>query len=212
MRFGTEMITDDVTAVDLTGPIKTVKDGEGNTYQARAVILAMGSGYRELGLPDEKRLSGRGVSWCATCDGFFFRDKPVVVVGGGDTAMEEAMFLTRMCEKVTVVHRRDSFRASAIMAQRVLDNPKIDVVWNATVEDVERVVEGGHAQRRAMGAAVVVGGNDGEADGVGGDEGAVGELGRVAAGDGVRRRAAVAVRRCSRNFMPHLGSSFFMFG
>ena len=106
-RFGAEIVTEDITAMDLTGPVKTVTDGYGNTFSARSVILAMGSGYRRLGLPDEDRLSGHGVSWCATCDGFFFRDKDIAVVGGGDSAMEEATFLSRFAKSVTVVHRRD---------------------------------------------------------------------------------------------------------
>ncbi|HRC40708.1 MAG: thioredoxin-disulfide reductase [Nostocoides sp.] len=132
-RFGTEIITDDVTAVDLDGEIKTVVDGEGNTYRARSVILAMGSAYRELGLPDEKRLSGHGVSWCATCDGFFFRDQDIAVVGGGDSAVEEATFLTKFARSVTIVHRRDALRASKIMADRAAANPKISFAWNSEV-------------------------------------------------------------------------------
>ena len=132
-RFGTEIVTDDVAAVDLTGEIKSVTDGEGNTYQARAVILAMGSAYRELGLPDEKRLSGHGVSWCATCDGFFFRDQDIVVVGGGDSAVEEATFLTKFAKSVTIVHRRDELRASKIMADRAFADPKIQFAWNCEV-------------------------------------------------------------------------------
>ena len=132
-RFGTEIITDDVTAVDLEGEIKTVVDGEGNTYRARSVILAMGSAYRELGLPDEKRLSGHGVSWCATCDGFFFRDQDIAVVGGGDSAVEEATFLTKFARSVTIVHRRDALRASKIMADRAAANPKISFAWNSEV-------------------------------------------------------------------------------
>ncbi|WP_344088989.1 thioredoxin-disulfide reductase [Nostocoides veronense] len=132
-RFGTEIVTDDVAAVDLTGEIKSVTDGEGNTYQARAVILAMGSAYRELGLPDEKRLSGHGVSWCATCDGFFFRDQDIVVVGGGDSAVEEATFLTKFAKSVTIVHRRDELRASKIMADRAFADPKIQFAWNSEV-------------------------------------------------------------------------------
>ncbi|MGN6634747.1 MAG: thioredoxin-disulfide reductase [Oryzihumus sp.] len=132
-RFGAEIITDDVTAVDLTGPVKTVTDGEGNTYSAHAVILSMGSAYRELGLPDEKRLSGHGVSWCATCDGFFFRDQDVVVVGGGDSAVEEATFLTKFARSVTIVHRRDELRASKIMAERAMSNDKIRFAWNSEV-------------------------------------------------------------------------------
>lgn len=135
-KFGAEIITDDVTSVDLHSDLKQVTDGEGNTYQARAVIIATGSGYRELGLPDEKRLSGHGVSWCATCDGFFFRGQEIVVVGGGDSAMEEATFLTRFADKVTIVHRRDAFRASKIMVDRALSNPKIEVLWNSTVAGI----------------------------------------------------------------------------
>ena len=117
-RFGAELVRDDVTSVDLTGAVKTVVDGEGVTHRAKAVILAMGSAYRELGLPDEKRLSGHGVSWCATCDGAFFRNQEIIVVGGGDSAVEEATFLTRFAAKVTMVHRRDELRASKIMAER----------------------------------------------------------------------------------------------
>jgi thioredoxin reductase (NADPH) len=132
-RFGAEIITDDVTAVDLTGPIKSVTDGEGNVHQAKAVILAMGSGYRRLGLADEDRLSGRGVSWCATCDGFFFRDKDIAVVGGGDSALEEATFLTRFAKSVTLIHRRDELRGSKIMIDRALADPKITVAWNSQI-------------------------------------------------------------------------------
>ncbi len=132
-RFGTEIITDDVTAVDLTGSVKTVTDGEGNTYSAKAVILSMGSGYRRLGLADEDRLSGRGVSWCATCDGFFFRDKDIAVVGGGDSALEEATFLTRFANSVTLIHRRDELRGSKIMVDRALADPKITVAWNSVI-------------------------------------------------------------------------------
>ncbi|CAM4073906.1 thioredoxin-disulfide reductase [Janibacter anophelis] len=132
-RFGTEIITDDVTAVELDGPIKTVTDGEGTTHRAHAVILAMGSAYRELGLPDEKRLSGHGVSWCATCDGFFFREQDIVVVGGGDSAVEEATFLTKFARSVTIVHRRDELRASKIMADRAHANDKIRFAWNSEV-------------------------------------------------------------------------------
>ncbi|MGI5166125.1 thioredoxin-disulfide reductase [Spirillospora sp. CA-253888] len=131
-RFGAELITDDVTEVDLTADPKIVKVGE-DVYRAHAVIVATGSGYRELGLPDEKRLSGRGVSWCATCDGFFFREQDIVVVGGGDTAMEEAIFLTKFARSVTVVHRRDELRASRIMQDRAFANEKIKFVWNSEV-------------------------------------------------------------------------------
>ena len=135
-RFGAELITDDVTDVKLDGDVKTVTDGSGRTYQAKAVILAMGSGYRELGLENEKRLSGHGVSWCATCDGFFFREQEIAVVGGGDTAAEEATFLTRFAKKVYLIHRRDELRASKVMAERVLSNEKIEPVWNSQVVDV----------------------------------------------------------------------------
>jgi len=135
-RFGAQLITDDVTSMDLSGDIKTVTDGSGNTHQARTVILAMGSGYRELGLENEKRLSGHGVSWCATCDGFFFRQQEIAVVGGGDTAAEEATFLTRFASKVYLIHRRDELRASKVMAERVLTNEKIEPVWNSQVVDV----------------------------------------------------------------------------
>ena len=135
-RFGTEFVTDDVVSVDLTGQVKTVIDGEGRTYQAHAVILAMGSGYRELGVEGEKRLSGHGVSWCATCDGFFFRSQHIAVIGGGDSALEEATFLTRFAETVTLVHRRDALRASKIMQERALADPKIRFAWNSEVAEV----------------------------------------------------------------------------
>ena len=135
-RFGAELITDDVVEMDLFGDIKTIKDGSGNTVQAKTVILAMGSAYKEIGLENEKRLSGRGVSWCATCDGFFFRDQMIAVVGGGDSAVEEAMFLTKFASKVVLIHRRDSLRASKIMANRALNNPKIEMLWNSEVTDV----------------------------------------------------------------------------
>jgi len=135
-RFGTELVRDDVTEVSLDGPVKTVTDGEGRTWSAHTVILAMGSAYRELGVPGEKRLAGRGVSWCATCDGFFFRAQDIVVVGGGDSAIEEATFLTKFAQSVTVVVRRDELRASKIMAERAMSNDKIRFVWNATVEEI----------------------------------------------------------------------------
>ncbi len=135
-KFGAEFITDDVTSVDLTGAIKTVVDGDGVTHQAHSVIIATGSGYREIGLTNEKRLSGRGVSWCATCDGFFFKEQNIVVVGGGDTAMEEATFLTRFAKTVTIVHRRDELRASKIMQDRAVANEKISFLWDTEVIDV----------------------------------------------------------------------------
>ncbi len=136
MRFGTTLVTDDIVEMDLVGPVKVLKDGSGNTVQARAVILAMGSAFREIGIPNEKRLSGKGVSWCATCDGFFFRDQVIAVVGGGDSAIEEATFLTRFATKVVLIHRRDSLRASKIMAERAFANPKIEFLWNHEVIDV----------------------------------------------------------------------------
>src|SRR5471032_321079 len=135
-RFGTELVTDDITEVDLTGPVKVVTDGSGRQHTAHVVIVATGSGYRELGLPNEKRLSGRGVSWCATCDGFFFRDQDIVVVGGGDTALEEATFLTRFARSVTLVHRRDALRASKIMQERALANERLHFAWNSMIDDV----------------------------------------------------------------------------
>jgi thioredoxin reductase (NADPH) len=134
-RFGAELISDDATALHLDGDIKSVEVG-GQTYRGRTVILAMGSAYRMLGLPNEDRLMGHGVSACATCDGFFFRGQEIAVVGGGDSAMEEATFLTRFADRVHLLHRRDSFRASKIMQERVLANDKIQVQWNTVVEDV----------------------------------------------------------------------------
>src|SRR5437868_1049272 len=134
-RFGAELIADDVVEVDLAATPKVVKT-HSETYLANSVILATGSGYRELGVPNEKRLSGHGVSWCATCDGFFFRNKDIVVVGGGDTAMEEATFLTRFARTVTVVHRRGELRASKIMQERAFANEKISFVWDSEVVDV----------------------------------------------------------------------------
>jgi thioredoxin reductase (NADPH) len=135
-RFGTEIQFEDVTDLDLDGDIKTVTIGSGETFQARSIILSTGSAYRELGLPNEKRLSGHGVSWCATCDGFFFKDQDIAVIGGGDSAMEEALFLTKFAKSVTVVHRRDALRASKIMADRALAHEKINFIWNSGVEDV----------------------------------------------------------------------------
>jgi len=132
-RFGAKVLFDDVTEVTLTGHLKRVVTGAGETYQAPAVILATGSAYKELGLPEEKKFSGHGVSWCATCDGFFFRDQDIIVVGGGDSAMEEATFLTRFGKSVTVVVRKGELRASRIMAQRAKDNPKISFAWNSAV-------------------------------------------------------------------------------
>ncbi|WP_041684891.1 thioredoxin-disulfide reductase [Renibacterium salmoninarum] len=136
-RFGTQIEYDDVTEVSLDGEIKTVRTGAGQSYSARSVIVSTGSAYRELGLDDEKRLSGHGVSWCATCDGFFFKDKDIVVVGGGDSAMEEATFLTRFARTVTVIHRRDSLRASKIMQDRAFSNDKIKFIWNTEVYGID---------------------------------------------------------------------------
>ena len=135
-RFGTKIITDDVVKMDLSSEIKVLVDGSGNTVKAKSVILATGSAYKEIGLTNEKRLSGRGVSWCATCEGFFFREKVIAVVGGGDSAMEEANFLTRFASKVYVIHRRDTLRASKIMIERARVNPKIEFIWNTEVIDV----------------------------------------------------------------------------
>jgi len=135
-KFGSELVSDDVTDVDLTGDVKIVRDSAGNAYRATTVVLAMGSGYRKLGVDGEDRLSGHGVSWCATCDGFFFRDQHIAVVGGGDSAVEEATFLTRFASKVTLVHRRDALRASKIMAARAFDNDKIEFAWNSAVAEL----------------------------------------------------------------------------
>ena len=135
-RFGAVLITDDIVEMHLAAPVKILKDGSGNTIHAKSVILAMGSAYKEIGLVNEKRLSGHGVSWCATCDGFFFKDQVIAVVGGGDSAIEEAIFLTRFASKVVLIHRRDSLRASKIMANRAFANPKIEFLWNHEVTDV----------------------------------------------------------------------------
>ncbi len=167
-RFGAELITDDIVEMDLLGEIKTLKDGSGNTIKAKSVILATGSAYREIGLVNEKRLSGHGVSWCATCDGFFFRDQVIAVVGGGDSAVEEATFLTRFASKVVLIHRRDSLRASKIMAERAAANPKIEFLWNTEVIDVlgeskvtglklRSTVDGSEVERDFTGLFVAIG-------------------------------------------------------
>jgi thioredoxin reductase (NADPH) len=135
-RFGAQLVTDDITEMKLDSDVKVLIDGSGNTIKARAVILAMGSAYKEIGLKNEKRLSGRGVSWCATCDGFFFKEQVIAVVGGGDSAMEEANFLTKFAKKVVLIHRRDQLRASKIMAERTKANPKIEFLFNTEVIDV----------------------------------------------------------------------------
>jgi thioredoxin reductase (NADPH) len=136
-RFGAEILFDDVIEVDLKGDVKIVKTGMGETYEAKTVIISTGAAYRELGLPNEKALSGHGVSWCATCDGFFFREKTIAVVGGGDSAMEEANFLTKFASKVYIIHRRDTLKASKIMQQRSFDNPKIEFIWNSGVAELK---------------------------------------------------------------------------
>ena len=169
-RFGTELITDDIVEMNLSGTVKTLMDGSGNTIKARSVILAMGSAYREIGLENEKRLSGHGVSWCATCDGFFFRDQTIAVVGGGDSAIEEATFLTKFASKVVLIHRRDSLRASKIMADRAAANPKIEFLWNTEVIDVlgdakvsglklRSTVDGSESERAFTGLFVAIGHN-----------------------------------------------------
>ncbi|MEY5145553.1 MAG: hypothetical protein RL745_922 [Actinomycetota bacterium] len=154
-RFGTTFVTDDVTELDLNSEVRTITTGSSGSFTSRAVVLAMGSGYRELGLPDEKRLSGRGVSWCATCDGFFFRDKAIAVVGGGDSAMEEATFLTRFGTKVYVIVRTDKLRASKIMVDRATADPKIEFVWNSQVTAIhgEESVTGVQLTDTVTGAA-----------------------------------------------------------
>jgi thioredoxin reductase (NADPH) len=135
-KFGTRFVTDDAVKVDLKGEVKTIQDGSGNTYLAKSVILATGSGYKKIGLPKEETLSGRGVSYCATCDGFFFKEQAIAVVGGGDSALEEATFLTRFASKVYLIHRRNELRASRIMQQRAQNDPKIEFVWNSRVIDI----------------------------------------------------------------------------
>ncbi|GAA2085735.1 thioredoxin-disulfide reductase [Streptomyces albiaxialis] len=135
-RFGAELIPDDVTAVDLSGEIKTVTDSAGTVHRAKTVIVSTGSQHRKLGLPLEDELSGRGVSYCATCDGFFFRGQDIAVIGGGDTAMEEATFLSRFAESVTIVHRRDALRASKAMQERAFADPKIKFAWNSEVAEI----------------------------------------------------------------------------
>ncbi len=135
-RFGAEIVSDDVTAVDLSGAVKVVRNSAVESFSAHAVILATGSGYRKLGIEHEDRLSGHGVSWCATCDGFFFRDQQIAVVGGGDSAVEEATFLSRFASKVTLIHRRDELRASKIMQDRAFADPKIEFAWNSAVETI----------------------------------------------------------------------------
>jgi thioredoxin reductase (NADPH) len=149
-RFGAQVVFDDATSVQLKGHLKRVVTGAGETYQAPAVILATGSAYKELGLAEEKKFSGHGVSWCATCDGFFFRDQDIMVVGGGDSAMEEATFLTRFGKSVTVVVRKGELRASRIMAQRAKDNPKITFAWNSAVTAI-------HGDGKATGLFVAIG-------------------------------------------------------
>ncbi|MCS0500067.1 thioredoxin-disulfide reductase [Protaetiibacter mangrovi] len=135
-RFGAEIVYDDVVSLELEGPVKRVTLGDGSVHEAHAVIYATGSAYRKLGIPDEERLSGYGVSWCATCDGAFFRQKKVAVIGGGDSALEEATFLTRFADVVYLIHRRDSFRASAAMQERAFADPKIQVIWNNEVAHI----------------------------------------------------------------------------
>ncbi|GAA2135617.1 thioredoxin-disulfide reductase [Arthrobacter humicola] len=173
-RFGTEIQFEDVTELDLDGEIKTVTIGTGETFKTRSIILSTGSAYRELGLPNEKRLSGHGVSWCATCDGFFFKDQDIAVIGGGDSAMEEALFLTKFAKSVTVVHRRDALRASKIMADRALAHEKINFVWNTAVEDVlgqdkvtglrlKNLVDGTETELAVTGVFVAIG-NDPRTD------------------------------------------------
>ena len=135
-KFGAEVMFDDVTDLDVEGPVKKVTLGSGKSFEAKTVIYATGSAYRELGLPGEQHFSGRGVSWCATCDGFFFRERVIAVVGGGDSAMEEATFLTRFATKVYVIVRKDTLRASKIMQERAMADPKIEFIWNTEVVDI----------------------------------------------------------------------------
>ncbi len=166
-RFGAELVTDDVTSVDLTSDPKTVTVGA-TEYRAKTVVLATGSAYRNLGIPGEQELSGRGVSWCATCDGFFFRGQDIVVVGGGDSALEEATFLTRFADTVTLVHRRDTLRASKIMQERAMTNPKMRFLWDTVVTEavgetkleklrIENLKTGEKGELAATGLFVAVG-------------------------------------------------------
>lgn len=169
-RFGSEIVYDDVTSLDFSGDVKSVTLGSGAVHEAATIIYATGSAYRKLGLEGEERLSGRGVSWCATCDGFFFRDRVIAVVGGGDSAMEEATFLTRFASKVYVIHRKDSLRASKIMQERAFANDKIEFIWNTAVSDIlgEEAVNGvqltstvdGSARELALDGLFVAIGND----------------------------------------------------
>ncbi|GAB2755581.1 thioredoxin-disulfide reductase [Sinomonas soli] len=167
-KFGAQIEFEDVESLELEGDIKTVTLAGGESYRARTVIIATGSAYRELGLPNEKRLSGHGVSWCATCDGFFFKDQDIAVIGGGDSAMEEALFLTKFARSVTVVHRRESLRASKIMADRALAHEKITFVWNSEVADVvggdkvtglklRNIVDGSESEIAVTGVFVAIG-------------------------------------------------------
>src|ERR1019366_116934 len=167
-KFGTTLVRDDIVEMNLGGEIKVLTDGSGNVLHAKAVILATGSAYKEIGLTNEKRLSGRGVSWCATCDGFFFRNQEIAVVGGGDSAMEEATFLTRFASRVVVIHRRDSLRASKIMIERATANPKIEFLWNTEVIDVlgaenvtglklRNTIDGTESEREFTGLFVAIG-------------------------------------------------------
>lgn len=167
-KFGTKLVRDDIVDMKLDGEIKILTDGSGNVLKAKSVILATGSAYKEIGLTNEKRLSGRGVSWCATCDGFFFRDQEIAVVGGGDSAMEEANFLTRFAKKVVLIHRRDSLRASKIMVDRAKANPKIEFLWNTEVIDVlgedkmtglklRNTVDGSESEKPFTGLFVAIG-------------------------------------------------------
>jgi thioredoxin reductase (NADPH) len=167
-KFGTTLVRDDIVEMKLDGEIKVLTDGSGNVLRAKAVILATGSAYKEIGLTNEKRLAGRGVSWCATCDGFFFRNQEIAVVGGGDSAMEEATFLTRFATKVVVIHRRDSLRASKIMIERAQANPKIEFLWNTEVIDVlgaenvtglklRNTIDGTESERAFTGLFVAIG-------------------------------------------------------
>ena len=173
-RFGTEILFEDVTSVDLTGDIKKVTIGTGETFLARSVIISTGSAYRELGLEDEKRLSGRGVSWCATCDGFFFKGQDIAVIGGGDSALEEALFLTKFAASVTIVHRRNTLRASKIMQDRALANEKIRFIWDSEVVGIQgddkvtgvrlrNTVDGAESELAVTGIFVAIG-NDPRVD------------------------------------------------